>query len=74
MSRLPRLTGRQLLKSLNRQGFEVIRIKGNHHFIRHLDGRATVIPIHGKETLGPGLLIQILKDIEIDRNILNQIL
>ncbi|MES2308052.1 MAG: type II toxin-antitoxin system HicA family toxin [Verrucomicrobiota bacterium] len=44
-----------------------MRIKGSHHFIRHPDGRTTVIPIHSNETLGPGLLIQILKDIEVSR-------
>jgi predicted RNA binding protein YcfA (HicA-like mRNA interferase family) len=74
MSRLPRLTGRQLLKALVRQDFVVVRIKGSHHFIRHPDGRATVIPIHTNETLGPGLFIQILKDIEMSRDQLFQIL
>jgi len=42
MSRLPRVTGRQA----QRAGFLNIRIKGSHHFLRHPDGRATVVPIH----------------------------
>src|SRR3970040_2287395 len=36
-------------------GFQVIRTKGSHHFLRHPDGRATVIPAHSGETIGPGL-------------------
>ena len=32
MSRAPRLTGKQLIAALNRAGFEVIRVKGSHHF------------------------------------------
>jgi predicted RNA binding protein YcfA (HicA-like mRNA interferase family) len=67
MSRARRVTGRQALKALQRTGFAVIRTKGSHRFLRHVDGRATVVPIHAGETLGPGLLNQILKDVEIER-------
>jgi predicted RNA binding protein YcfA (HicA-like mRNA interferase family) len=68
MIRLRRITGKQVLKALQKAGFVLIRTKGSHHFVRHPDGRATVIPIHAGETLGPGLLNQILKDVEIDRD------
>jgi predicted RNA binding protein YcfA (HicA-like mRNA interferase family) len=34
--------------------------------MRHADGRATVVPIHSGETLGPGLLNKILKDAEME--------
>jgi len=44
MTRLPRVTGQKLLVALRKAGFEVIRIKGSHHFLRHPDGRSTVIP------------------------------
>ena len=68
MSRLRRITGRQASKAFHKAGFEVIRTKGSHHFIRHPDGRATVIPIHAGEILGLGLFNQILKDAEIERD------
>lgn len=74
MSRLPRVTGRQVVKALQRIGFVVVRVRGSHHFLRHGDGRATVIPIHAGETLGPGLLGQILKDIEMDRDEFGELL
>ena len=74
MSRLRRVTGRQTLKALQAAGFTVIRTKGSHHFLRHPDGRATVVPIHAGEILGPGLLNQILKDAEIERDDFNKLL
>jgi predicted RNA binding protein YcfA (HicA-like mRNA interferase family) len=66
MPRLPRLRGREVITALRRAGFSVIRIKGSHHFMRHLDGRATVVPVHSGEIIGPGLLNKILKDIEME--------
>jgi predicted RNA binding protein YcfA (HicA-like mRNA interferase family) len=74
MSRLQRVTGRQAVKALSRAGFILIRTKGSHHFMRHPDGRATVVPIHAGETLGPGLFNQILKDAEIERGEFDQLL
>jgi len=67
MPKLPKLKGKELIKILSLHGFDVIRIKGSHHFLRHDDGRCTVVPLHSGETLGPGLLLQILKDTELDR-------
>ncbi len=68
MTRLPALNGKELIVALKTGGFEVIRIKGSHHFVRHTDGRATVIPVHAGETLGPGLLSQLLRDAGLSRD------
>ncbi|MEM8556926.1 MAG: type II toxin-antitoxin system HicA family toxin [Bacteroidota bacterium] len=68
MSKLPSLTGKKLIKALRRAGFAVIRIKGSHHFLRHDDGRTTVVPVHSGETLGSGLLSKILRDCELTRD------
>lgn len=59
MSRLPRLTGRQLIAALRKAGFHPIRVKGSHHFLRHPDGRCTVVPVHRGESIGPGLMSKI---------------
>jgi predicted RNA binding protein YcfA (HicA-like mRNA interferase family) len=53
---------------LRKLGFEVARIRGSHHFLRHRDGRGTVVPVHAGETIGPGLLAAILRDCEIERD------
>jgi len=68
MSTIPSFTGVELLRLLRGFGFVVIRIKGSHHFLRHPDGRGTVVPVHRGETLGRGLLMQILKDCELKRD------
>ena len=65
MSNVPSLDGKRLLKILEQHGFDVIRVKGSHHFLRHIDGRSTVVPVHGTETIGKGLLHKILKDCEL---------
>ena len=68
MSTFPAITGSQLIKALRRLGFDVIRIKGSHRFLQHPDGRCTVVPVHRGETIGRGLLAQILRDCDISRD------
>jgi predicted RNA binding protein YcfA (HicA-like mRNA interferase family) len=65
MTRLPRLTGKEVVRTLQRAGFEIARIRGSHSFLKHPDGRATVVPVHSGETIGPGLLRVILRDVEM---------
>jgi len=67
MTIFPSITGSQLIRALHELGFEVIRVKGSHHFLRHQDGRCTVVPLHRGETIGRGLLAQILRDCDITR-------
>jgi predicted RNA binding protein YcfA (HicA-like mRNA interferase family) len=67
MPKLRRLKGREIIAILADHGFAVVRVKGSHHFLRHADGRCTVVPVHAGETLGPGLLLQILRDTELTK-------
>lgn len=68
MTRLPRPTGIEVVRALGKTAFEVVRIKGSHHFLQHPDGRATVVPVHSGETIGPGLVSKILRDTELSRD------
>ena len=68
MSRYPALSGKQPLLALQRMGFELIRVRGSHHFLRHRDGRKTVVPVHSSEIIGPGLLNSILRQVQISRD------
>ena len=61
MSTLPRPTGKELVRALERAGFVTERTRGSHCFLRHPDGRATVVPLRTR-TLGLGLLRKILSD------------
>jgi predicted RNA binding protein YcfA (HicA-like mRNA interferase family) len=68
MTRLPSLTGEQVIKALDKAGFKVLRQKGSHVFLSHDDGRATVVPVHKGETIGRGLLRKIIQDTELNRD------
>ena len=74
MSTFPSVTGSRLIAALGRLGFEVIRSKGSHRFLRHPDGRCTVVAVHRGETVGRGLLAQILRDCEITKEELQALL
>ena len=68
MTQYPSLTGKQLVALLKKKGFLSIRQKGSHVFMQHPDGRATVVPVHSGETIGPGLLAKILKDVDMTKD------
>jgi len=67
MSRLPRLTGSEVVRALQKADFEIVRQRGSHVYMRHADGRATVVPVHKGEDLGRGILSKILRDVELSR-------
>ena len=67
MTIVPSLTGKKLLSVLKKAGFEILRVKGSHHFLRHQDGRSTIVPVHSGETIGPGLFAKILRDCDLNR-------
>jgi predicted RNA binding protein YcfA (HicA-like mRNA interferase family) len=74
MSRIPRVTGSDLLAPLSTAGFVVIPLKGSHHFVRHEEGRTTVVPSHAGETIGPGLLHKPWRDCRLKVEDLQELL
>lgn len=74
MSGFPVLTGKRLVRALEQLGFEVVRTKGSHLFLRHADGRRTVVPVHRGETIGCGLLAKILRDCDMTQDDLRRYL
>ena len=68
MSKLPLLSANKVIKILQKMGFEKVRQEGSHVFLRHPDGRTTVIPNHPGEDVDRGLLNKILKkDLSVER-------
>ncbi|MGH8508706.1 MAG: type II toxin-antitoxin system HicA family toxin [Gammaproteobacteria bacterium] len=64
MSRLPALKADEVdevLRKLQRAGFEVDHITGNHYIMRHPDGRGTVVPNHGGRDIKLGVLRAIIR-------------
>ena len=56
-----------MCKLLEKLGFEKIYGKESHVRFKHPDGRRTVVPVHGNEDLGKGLLGEILKQINLTK-------
>ena len=67
MSKLPTLWSDQLVRALERAGFEIIRQRGSHVRMRHPDGRIVTAPVHSGQDVGRGLLRKILRDAELTR-------
>ena len=65
--KLPLLDAKELIKILNKMGFEVIRQRGSHIYLKHKDGRCTVVPLHSGRDIRRGLLKRILNEIDVSR-------
>lgn len=63
--RSPMLKARDIIRVLNGLGFSALRQKGSHIMFGHPDGRFTLVPNHGGEDIGRGLLRKILREIEV---------
>ena len=62
------LPARKVIRALENIGFRQIRQKGSHLFMRHPDGRTTLIPIHTGEKIGKGMIRKIINDAELTRD------
>lgn len=51
-------SGKAVLDTLKAEGFEVVRKKGSHYFMKKGKVKTTV-PVHGKKDLRPGTLAAI---------------
>ena len=61
MAKLPKLTGKEVAKVVEKLGFKHDHTTGSHMAYKHVDGRRTTIPYHSGEELGSGLLNKIIK-------------
>lgn len=62
--RLPVISGKEVLKVLAKNGFEIIRQKGSHaHLAKSARGRTlrVTVPVHGNEDLNPFVLRSIMR-------------
>ena len=56
------MTGRELIRLLEENGWQVVRIEGSHHIMKKRGHFATLsIPVHKGKSLKPGLLNYLLK-------------
>ncbi|MCH8543087.1 MAG: type II toxin-antitoxin system HicA family toxin [Alcanivorax sp.] len=54
------MNGKQVIKVLKAEGFEVLRIKGSHHILGN-GRRKVTVPVHGTTDLKSGTLSSIEK-------------
>ncbi len=74
MAKLPSPTGEELIAALQKIGFYVIRQKGSHVRMKHEDNRVVSIPVHAQKTIGKGLLLKILRDADLTKDKLIDVL
>jgi mRNA interferase HicA len=73
MPRLPTLTPRQLVESLEKVGFEIDHQTGSYVVLwRASDGARVVVPWHNRD-LGRGLTLRIVKSAGLTRDELEQL-
>ncbi len=66
--RLPVLKGHEVIRALEKAGFQVVRQKGSHVRLKHKDGRAVTVPVHAGEDLDRGLLKKILREARLSED------
>ncbi len=65
MGNVPVLKPREVIKILEKFGFNEIRQRGSHKQFRHNDGRFTTVPVHMGRDISPNLLRKIAGDIRL---------
>jgi len=69
MTKLPRLSGKEVIKALSKSGFEVIRQKGSHVIMKKKTSEgeiATVVPNH--KEVDRGTLLEIIRQAKLTRD------
>lgn len=62
MVKLAVISGKKMIKILQREGFEIFRIKGSHYFMYNREeNKYTTVPVHNNSDLPIGLLNDILR-------------
>jgi predicted RNA binding protein YcfA (HicA-like mRNA interferase family) len=74
VSQTPAVSGKQLIKILERRGWYVKRIRGSHHILRHPTvPDAIPVPVHGNQAIKRGTVGNILRTAGISREDFNRL-
>jgi len=72
--RLPRVTADEIIRVLERAGFALVRQSGSHKIYRSSTGKRVTLPCHKGKILHPKVLASILKDADLSREDLKNLL
>ncbi|MBQ7196006.1 MAG: type II toxin-antitoxin system HicA family toxin [Synergistaceae bacterium] len=64
--KLPVMKPDELIKLLEREGFQIISQKGSHLKMKSETGETVIIPVHSGKNIKPGLLLSILNRVGFD--------
>jgi predicted RNA binding protein YcfA (HicA-like mRNA interferase family) len=73
MTKLPQVTGEQVVKALRKVGFALNRWHGSHAIMERW-GEIISVPCHGSRAIKKGILIGIIKDAGLTVNEFRELL
>ena len=50
------MTGREVIKILQKHGYRLDHVNGSHHIMKKAGATSISVPVHGKRDLGKGML------------------
>jgi predicted RNA binding protein YcfA (HicA-like mRNA interferase family) len=62
MTRIPRITSKELIKAICKMGFEFQRQTGSHKIYKNNDGLRITVPDHAGKIIHPKIIKTILND------------
>jgi len=62
MTKLPRLTAREICSVLEKLDFTIVRQSGSHMIYKNAEGKRATVPFHAAKILHPKILKSILRD------------
>lgn len=65
MSKLPRVTAVQVIKVLEKIGFQLSRQTGSHRIHKNKKGKRFTVPYHSGKIIHPKVLMNKIKDADI---------
>lgn len=74
MTKLPQISGKRLIKALQKVGFNIISQRGSHIKLRKIRPTKKTIIVPNHKIIRPGTLRNILKIAEIDKDDLKKLL
>ena len=51
MTAVPRISGQDIVRALERAGWTLVRINGSHHILKDATAHRVSVPVHGAATL-----------------------
>lgn len=74
MSKLPLISGKSAIKVFEEIGYRIVRVRGSHFRLHHIDPKRSPLTIPDHKTLGRGLLRKLIRDAEISIEEFNKLL